>query len=258
MVKRETGYQEAPGEKSIVDLFFQFAKSVRKDAETLSLEQLGLPRMYGYAEAQQQLKAENLIVSGQLDYPELLIERMEAENKREKGVEAFLEWCKNQFNLRFLYYPMCGWHITPREVFGAENVVHLSNDDYNPYLTDLGYGLRIMGKVQQQPIVSNVFDAIYLRGWDISKSDLDTTFGHFRCVLKEDGIFIIEINQNRNIVKYAEKHLEPAALPDEIRKDMKGWFGLYQNKDKIQKQRKFFGFPTDRVSIALNKITHCK
>ena len=242
MAEREIAQQKDPNQDgSTFSLLLQLAEAVRRDAEQLSLEQLGLPRIYGYADAQQRLKAENLIVNGQLDDP-FLLNSMEIKNKKEQSVEAFLLWCKQQYNLQSLYYPMCGWHLTPREVFGSENVVHLSNDDYHPYLENLGYGMRVRAQVQNQPIKNDVFDAIFLRGWDIPKSDVETSFGDFRRVVKEDGFFIIEFGNNRNIAKHVERHLEPAIVPEEIKRNIKGWFGLYQNKEQIPKQRGIWKF----------------
>lgn len=194
--------------------------------------------MEGYALAQQAHNEVNWAVTGLDDIPDLIAERVARKNLHERNVAYFLRWIKGNFGLRIFYYPMCGWHITPREVFGIGSVVHLSNDDKHPYLQNIGEGIRVKGDIYRQPFREGVFDAVYLRGQDLPRDTVVQGMEELRRVVIEDGLFVIELSpRTRNIARYAKDHLQLASIPDNIKAATRKYFGLYVNKVREEREK---------------------
>lgn len=208
-------------------------------------EELDIPGRLGYAEVQTVVDIENAIYLGAtsdyLDDKFSALTRFKnsiiASNIREEKIATpFLIWVREKYNPQFVYYPFSGWHITPREIFGQDRVVHLSNDDNNPFLRDIGSGIRVRGDVSRQPFRDEVFDVIFLNRHDVRGKDRKRIFAEFRRVLKEDGLFVVDSDQ-RNIVNYCRKNLQPVDIPEEIVNVAKSSFALFQNRDR--ERRKF-------------------
>lgn len=207
---------------------------------------LGVPRRLGYADAQWTLDKNNFIYDGittELDglpefdpLPKLINGIIASNTREEKIVIPFLEWIKATYNPKLVYYPFSGWHISPREIFGQDRVVHLLNDDNNPYLRDIGSGIRIKGDVLKQPFRDNIFDTIFLNRHDARGKDVGKVFAEFRRVLKEDGLFVVDKNQ-RNIVNYCRKNLEGVEIPEDIKASIDSSFELFRNRDRERTRR---------------------
>lgn len=92
----------------------------------------------------------NALVTGQLDDPvreEFFRDTIERLNETERSLKVFLKYLKETYGPQLVYYPMSGWHITPRQVFGTEKVVYLSLDECHPHLVE-SHPLRIMFLMQ--------------------------------------------------------------------------------------------------------------
>lgn len=223
-------------------LIERLGERVRKDFQENPLSVLGMPPLKGYAPARQHQIANYCLFDegmagkhwvGGIDRSEDIIEL----NKYEEKVENFLKWCKVNLGIRTLFYPNGGWHVTPSEVFGKENVFHLSND---VYLQDLEDRIKTRADIQRLPYKDCVFDAIYLGSWDIGVKSLLSAFQEFSRVVKEDGFFIVEQKEQfKNIRRYSAKTLERVSFPQMTEDIGQGNFALYKNHYRQKKFRNF-------------------
>lgn len=193
----------------------------------------------GYAPQQTALDIENLTVAGMADSEWELRETFQGFNLRQDNLRHFLGWIKNTYDPRRVYYPFCGWHITPREVFG-DRVVHLSLDDCHPHLKDLVSGLRVQADILHQPFSGKIFDAVILNSGHLKNMDFDAVFTCLREVVKDDG-FLIVADTEGPLNNYCRKYLQKANVPENIGRAITGCcFGLYLNQDKPVKKRFLF------------------
>ncbi|HBQ50497.1 hypothetical protein A3B42_01370 [Candidatus Daviesbacteria bacterium RIFCSPLOWO2_01_FULL_38_10] len=196
----------------------------------------------GYALAQQEINEVCWVMDGSIDgsgETSLSLKRRVAGwNAYERNVTLFLNWVKQSFRPRIFYYPMCGWHITPREVFGKDSVVHLSNDMRQSFLNDIEEGIRVRGDIYRQPFKAGVFEVVYLRGQDLPRWNVARGMIELRRVVKDDGIFVIELmSGTKNIARYAGDHMQPASIPDDVRSLTERYFSLYVNRSKEPEKR---------------------
>lgn len=219
----------------------------------LTAEKLSIPPSLGYAPAQHAINVRNanfFQITSDRGYsdswqkeesPEFIRFRegiVIALNIREKEVVLpFIDWIKAAYNPQLVYYPFCGWHMSPQVIFGQDRVVHLSNEDNKPFLRDIGSGIRVKGDVSKQPFRDNVFDTIFLNRHDVRGKDVGKVFAEFRRVLKEDGLFVVDKNQ-RNIVNYCRKNLTSVEIPEDVKASIDSSFELFRNRDR-EKTRRF-------------------
>ncbi|MBU1031756.1 class I SAM-dependent methyltransferase [Patescibacteria group bacterium] len=206
-----------------------------------------IPIRIGYADAQHIVDITNahyLICIADDKYAEemslaRLRSRISTSNFREKQIVApFLKWVSEIYNPQLVYYPFSGWHITPRMVFGEDKVVHLSNDDHNPFTTTMGLGLIIKGDAYSDPFEENSFDAILFNQFDPTKKKF---FPSFRRVVKEGGLFIIDQRQ-KNIINWCRANLQPVDIPKKIKNVTRDSFALFSNQDRIKQRFLLFWY----------------
>lgn len=197
-----------------------------------------LPSIEGYAPAHFQHFISNLPFGGLDDQPWLQKSIIKRDNRRERNTKILLGWVREYFGLKFVFYPMPGWHVTPMDVFGEDHVVYLSNDDQHPYLQDIGRGARIMADVFSSPLPDAVFEGAFLRlkeKRDIGKENIPKLVSVLRRVVKPEGIVIIDKWGADQTVKYCRKQLQEASIPDQIRKIIRNDFVIFTNKDRVHK-----------------------
>lgn len=189
----------------------------------------------GYIPAQSNLTYMNMAVKG-VKNPEARFAHL---NRLEERTENFLSWIDATYSPKRVLYPFCGWHITPREIFGEHKVVHLSLDDCHDHLIDLGTGERVKGDAFSLPFQDDTFDAVFLRSSKLKKDQIEQAFSELRKSVKDDGLFIVENIGKNNLMEYCKKRLKKAEVPKDIEDFMKGQFGLFLNADKPNEPRRF-------------------
>lgn len=182
----------------------------------------------GYIPEQANLTYMNMALKG-VKKPEA---RFAYLNRLEERTGEFLSWVKRTYNPQLVLYPFCGWHITPREVFGKDRVAHLSTDDCHDHLIDLGSGERVKGDVFSSPFQDHTFDAVLLRFGKLRKDQIEQAFSELRRTVKVNGLFIVEGTRRNNLTEYCKKRLKKAEVPKDIEDFMRGQFGLFLNADK--------------------------
>lgn len=107
--------------------------------------------------------------------------------------KKFLRYIDTTYKPRVVYYPACGADGIPKEVFGAERVVHLSlpeNEPTDHYLERLGEGIKLLGDMENSPLADESVDLIWLNLHGIRLSE--KTLADFGRVLKKGGLIAIE------------------------------------------------------------------
>ena len=135
-----------------------------------------------------------------------------------------MEYIKTAYTPKFVYYPACGADYLPKEVFGANNVIHLSlpeNEKTEQYLRRLGDGIKLMGEMEKSPLADESVDLIWLcLGGGVIKKEVLTDFLR---VLKKDGLIAIEESQHVDSFRYKWQELvdcfsgmEKMTIPDKF------------------------------------------
>lgn len=160
---------------------------------------------------------------------------IEREGQRRKD---FLEWAKETFHSRNIYYPGSGWDQLPKKIFGEDAVVHLSLEEIRGgYFRKLGSGHKVKGDFRESPFKDEAFDAVYICGTP-PKITIGAV-GEFYRILKNDGVLLFD-----NIGWY-DQELE------KFIQEMQKWF----QKQQVPKR---FDDPEDltaHISEQLNENT---
>ncbi len=97
------------------------------------------------------------------------------------------------YNPGAVYYPACGADSVPKEVFGADKVIHLSLPENEPtehYLARLGDGIKILGNMENSPLADMSVDLIWLNLHGLILSP--KTLADFERVLRKGGCVVTE------------------------------------------------------------------
>lgn len=162
---------------------------------------------------------------------ERLAERRRLGNENEENLELFLKWVKETFNPQLIYYPFSGWHIGPRQIFGEDNVVHLSDDKCHPHLKDIEQGQRVIASAQTPPFGVNTFDAVFVKGDGLRADEGLNFFEDLRNLVKPKGLFIINATGVEDIVKISLERLERLWVPPELKRGYSRVNYLFENYD---------------------------
>lgn len=154
----------------------------------------------------------------------------EAMNIKEARLETFLMWVNKRFNPTLVYYPYSGSHITPRETFGQDEVVHLSPDKCHPHLYELGSGQRVKGDASRLPFKEHQFDAAFIRTWglDLDLKEVPETVEDICIALKQSGLILVEVRRaqgnwrfkgerktERRLLKYLQDNFDQVDVGEE-------------------------------------------
>jgi SAM-dependent methyltransferase len=107
--------------------------------------------------------------------------------------KGFIKYIDELYKPKFVYYPACGYDKVPKEVFGINNVIHLSLPENEPdvhYLQKLGEGIKLLGNMDDSPLADESVDIIWLNLHGLGLSS--NTLVDFNRVLKEGGHIVIE------------------------------------------------------------------
>lgn len=131
----------------------------------------------------------------------------EAMNIKEARLETFLTWVNECFNPTLVYYPYSGSHITPRETFGNDKVVHLSTDKCHPHLYELGSGQRVKGDASQLSFKEHQFDAAFIRTWglDLDPKEVSEAVNDICLALKQSGLILVEFRQAKGNWRFKQE-----------------------------------------------------
>lgn len=202
----------------------------------INVQGFEVPRIEGHAYAQQVHTLSNWIVGGLIDNPWIIESQVRSANLNERKLTEFLTWVNSTYSPELVFYPLSGWHTNPRDTFGEEKVVHLSNDNKHPYLYHMEHGMRVKGDIHKTPFRGGMFDAVFLRPGPLRFEDkyvnLEQLLEESRRVVKPDGLFIVEVQSNPNMTALCRQNLDRVQIPDDISQASSGLFELYLNRDK--------------------------
>lgn len=175
---------------------------------------------------------------------------------REKRKE-FLEYIREALKPFLVYYPASGWDTLPKEVFGANNVIHLSlrkDEKETGYFEKLGDGIKIFGNMKNSPLADKSVDAIYLNlhGLDSVASE---SIKDFKRVLKDNGAVFVEGRNYYGQEKWGDfsKILGDNFLKENLPENFQGqqtYYGVKkdnnENEEKIlESQEKMMDFVSE-------------
>lgn len=112
------------------------------------------------------------------------------------SVFLFLRWLKQSIPTQKVLYVGAGFDVLPKVVFGEENVIHTSLENYRPeedtveYFPELGAGKKVIADRAQLPFQDASFQLIVAFG--LTTEQIDHLRNEFKRVLIPDGSIVAE------------------------------------------------------------------